>query len=80
MVTGTPGTQTWHERVQVADRSAHAEAERKVANDEHYGRLREESAKRRAAAKKEPATPAQLRYLTSLADKAGKERFAAEFA
>ncbi|MFF1691712.1 hypothetical protein [Streptomyces sp. NPDC058254] len=78
-VTGKPGTQTWNESVQVTCRSPEAEAKRKAANDEHYGRIREESAKRKAVAKKEPATAAQLKYLTSLVEKVGKERFDAEF-
>lgn len=78
-VTGRPGTQTWHESVHVACRTPEAEAARKAANDAHYGRLREESAKRKAAAKKEPATPAQLKYLATLAEKVGKDRFDAEF-
>ncbi|WP_326651624.1 MULTISPECIES: hypothetical protein [unclassified Streptomyces] len=64
-VTGKPGTQTWHEGVHITCRSPESEAKRKAANDEYYGRIREESAKRKAAAKKEPITPAQLKYLTS---------------
>ncbi|MFJ9845872.1 hypothetical protein ACIRYZ_36605 [Kitasatospora sp. NPDC101155] len=79
-VTGQPGTQTWYESVQVTCRSPEAEAARKAANDEYYGRIREESAKRKAAAKTESATPAQLKYLTSLVEQVGKERFDAEFA
>ncbi|MFI6085627.1 hypothetical protein ACIBBB_32495 [Streptomyces sp. NPDC051217] len=78
-VTGKPGTQTWHEGVQVACRSGESEAKRKAANEEYYGRIREESAKRKAVAQKTPITVAQLKYLTRLVEKAGKERFDAEF-
>lgn len=78
-VTGKPGTQTWHEQVHITCRTPEAEAARKAANDEHYGRIREESAKRKAAAQTERATEKQLKYLASLAEKAGKERFDAEF-
>ncbi|MFD8803331.1 hypothetical protein [Streptomyces atroolivaceus] len=35
---------------------------------------------RRKQAKTEPATEAQVKYLTMLAEKVGKERFDAEFA
>lgn len=66
-VTGKPGTQTSHKGVHITCRSPESEAKRKADNDEYYGRIREESAKRKAAAKKEPITPAQLKYLTSLA-------------
>ncbi|MFE9559248.1 hypothetical protein ACFYOD_38190 [Streptomyces sp. NPDC006703] len=79
-VTGKPGTQTWYESVRVTCRSPEAEAARKAANDEHYGRIREESAKRKAAAQTDPLSPAQLRYLASLAEKAGQKRFDAEYA
>lgn len=78
-VTGQPGTQTRHEQVHVTNRSPEAEAARKAANDAHYGRIREESAKRKAAAKVEPATEKQLKYLSCLAEKVGTERFDAEF-
>ncbi|MFI6416145.1 hypothetical protein ACIBG6_01720 [Streptomyces sp. NPDC050842] len=78
-VTGKPGTQTWHEQVHVTCRTPEAEAARKAANDAHYGRIREESAKRKAAAQTERATEKQLKYLANLAEKAGKERFDAEF-
>lgn len=67
------------ESVQVTDRSRAAEAHRKAANDEHYGRIRAESAARKAAATTEPATAPQLRYLSGLAKKAGREQFDAEF-
>ncbi|MFG2563067.1 hypothetical protein [Streptomyces sp. NPDC048496] len=77
-VTGQPGA-GWVETVQVTDRSPTAESHRKAANDEHYARIRAESAARKATAKKEPATAPQLKYLTSLAAKAGSERFDAEF-
>ncbi|MGW4851239.1 hypothetical protein ACWEPZ_08360 [Streptomyces sp. NPDC004288] len=66
-VTGKPGTQTWHEQIHVTCRTPEAEAARKAANDEFYGRIREESAKRKAAAKTEQATEKQLTYLASLA-------------
>ncbi|MET9436908.1 hypothetical protein [Streptomyces sp. NPDC006551] len=79
-VTGKPGTQTWHEQVHVTCRSPEAEAARKAANDAYYGKIREESAKRQAASRKTPATAKQLKYLASLAEKVGKERFDAEFA
>ncbi|MGW6570059.1 hypothetical protein [Streptomyces sp. NPDC054975] len=79
-VTGKPGTQTWHEQVRVTCRSPEAEAARKAANDAYYGKIREESAKRQAASQKTSATAKQLKYLASLAEKVGKERFDAEFA
>lgn len=79
VVTGKPGTQTWHEDVHVISRSQEAEAKRKADNEEYYGRIREVSAKRKAAATREPITAAQLKYLISLAEKVGKERFDAEF-
>lgn len=78
-VTGKPGTQTWHEGVHITCRSPESEGKRKAANDEYYGRIREESAKRKAVAQKTPITDAQLKYLTRLVEKAGKERFDAEF-
>jgi hypothetical protein len=74
-VTGQPGTQHWHESVHVTCRSEEAEAARKAENERVYGPRRERAAK----AKTEPATPAQLKYLTNLAEKVGKERFDAEF-
>ncbi|MGW6405037.1 hypothetical protein [Streptomyces sp. NPDC055134] len=74
-VTGKPSTQTWHESVQVTCRSPVAEANRKAANERIYGPRRE----RAAQTKTEPATPAQLKYLTTLAEKVGRERFDAEF-
>lgn len=78
-VTGKPGTQTWHEGVQITCRSPESEAKRKAANDEYYGRIREESAKRKAAAQKTPITPAQLKYLTRLVEQLGTKRFDAEY-
>jgi hypothetical protein len=74
-VTGKPGTQTWHEHVQVTCRSPEAEAKRKAENERIYGPRRERAAK----AKTELATPAQLKYLATLAEKVGKDRFDAEF-
>ncbi|WP_245880834.1 DUF3072 domain-containing protein [Streptomyces zhaozhouensis] len=74
-VTGKPGTQTWYERVHVTCRSLEAEAARKAENERIYGPRRERAAK----AKTEPATAAQLKYLATLAEKAGRERFDAEF-
>ncbi|MEU9994200.1 hypothetical protein [Streptomyces sp. NPDC050848] len=79
-VTGQPGTQTWHEQVHITCRTPEAEAARKAANDAHYGRIRRESAKRKATAKVEPATDKQLKYLASLAERVGTERFDTEFA
>ncbi|GAA2638551.1 hypothetical protein GCM10009863_64270 [Streptomyces axinellae] len=73
-VTGKPGTQTWHESVHVTCRSPEAEAARKAENERIYAPRRER------AAKTEPATAAQVKYLTTLAEKVGKERFDAEFA
>ncbi|WP_232542629.1 hypothetical protein [Streptomyces sp. QHH-9511] len=74
-VTGKPGTQTWPEQVHVTCRSPEAEAARKAENERIYGPRRE----RVAASKREPATAKQLKYLASLAEKVGKERFDAEF-
>ncbi|MEU9865203.1 hypothetical protein AB0D99_30490 [Streptomyces sp. NPDC047971] len=78
-VTGQPGSQTSHEQVHVTSRSPEAEAARKSANDLHYGRVREQSAKRKAAAKAEPATEKQVRYLVALAEKAGLPEFDAAY-
>ncbi len=78
-VTGKPGTQTWTEQVQMTCRSPEAEAARKAANDEHYGRIREENAKRKAVSEKTPITDAQLKYLTRLIAQVGNERFDAEY-
>ncbi|WP_410646518.1 hypothetical protein [Amycolatopsis sp. cmx-4-54] len=75
-VTGEKGAQDWFEPVRVIDRSEKAEAERKAVNDQVHGQRRE----RAAAAKAEPVTEAQLRYLTKLITKASKERFNDEFA
>lgn len=76
-VTGEPGTQGWFEPAIVIDRGEQAEAERKAENDRLYRPPRRQRA---AAAKSEPITEAQLRYLTTLVTKASKERFDAEFA
>lgn len=75
-VTGKPGTQTWYESVNVTCRSPEAEAARKAENERIYGPRREQAEK----AKNELATAAQLKYLATLAEKVGKERFDAEFA
>ncbi|MCX4511215.1 hypothetical protein OHA27_13040 [Streptomyces sp. NBC_01619] len=75
-VTGKPGTQTWYESVNVTCRSPEAEAARKAENERIYGPRRERAEK----AKNELATAAQLKYLATLAEKVGKERFDAEFA
>ncbi|MFC5664349.1 hypothetical protein ACFP3U_15315 [Kitasatospora misakiensis] len=77
-VTGQPGA-GWVERVQVTCRSEESEAKRKAENDAHYGRLREESAARKKASAVEPASPAQARYLLTLAEKAGEPAFTAQF-
>ncbi|MET8145774.1 hypothetical protein ABZU32_36190 [Sphaerisporangium sp. NPDC005288] len=75
-VTGKPGTQTWYERVHITCRSPEPEVARKAENERIYGPRRERAEK----AKTEPATAAQVKYLTTLAEKVGKERFDAEFA
>ncbi|WP_328506006.1 hypothetical protein [Streptomyces sp. NBC_00391] len=75
-VTGKPGTQTWYESVHVTCRSPESEAARKAENERIYGPRREWAEK----AKTEPATPAQLKYLTTLVEKVDKERFDVEFA
>ncbi|MFI8793108.1 hypothetical protein [Streptomyces sp. NPDC055105] len=74
-VTGKPGTHAWHESVHVTCRSPEAEAKRRAENERIYGPRRE----RAAQAKTAPATPAQLKYLATLAEKVGKERFDAAF-
>ncbi|MCW2880551.1 MAG: hypothetical protein JWQ95_4651 [Sphaerisporangium sp.] len=74
--TGKPGAQTWYESVRVTCRSPEVEAARKAENERVYGPRRE----RAAQAKTEPATEAQLKYLATLVEKVGKERFDAEFA
>ncbi|MGW6286335.1 hypothetical protein [Streptomyces sp. NPDC055107] len=75
-VTGKPGTQTWYESVHVTCRSPESEA----ALKEHYKQIYAPAQERRKQAKTEPATEAQVKYLTTLAEKVGKERFDAEFA
>lgn len=75
-VTGKPGAQTWYESVHVTCRTPEAEAARKAENERVYGPRRE----RAVQAKTEPATEAQLKYLATLVDKVGKNRFDAEFA
>jgi hypothetical protein len=57
-VTGKPGEGSI-EPVHTVDRSASAEAQRKADNDAHYQVVR----RRAAAAKIEPASAAQMRYL-----------------
>lgn len=56
-VTGSPGTQDWFEKVHVMDRRPAVEAERKKANEQYYGALRERS----RTAKAEPLSAAQLK-------------------
>ena len=75
-VTGKPGTQDWHEQVHVIDRSPEAQAAQKASSDTYYAKLRERS----AAAKVEPATAKQIKYLEALAAKTDPERFDTEFA
>ncbi|MFD5208605.1 hypothetical protein ACFWNF_16965 [Streptomyces anulatus] len=75
-MTGKPGTQTWYESVHVTCRSPESEAARK----EHYKQIYAPAQERRKQAKTEPATEAQVKYLTTLAEKVGKERFDTEFA
>ncbi|MET8130288.1 hypothetical protein [Streptomyces sp. NPDC005231] len=69
-VTGKPG-EGWAETVHVMDRSEASEKERKAEKDAAYADRRE----RAAQSKKDPATPAQLKYLNTLVAKAGRERF-----
>lgn len=73
-LTGTPGA-GWAETITVVDRGEAAERDRRAANAAHYAPRKA----RTAAAKVEPATEAQLRYLRSLAAKVGPDRFAEEF-
>ncbi|MFG2600687.1 hypothetical protein [Streptomyces sp. NPDC048462] len=75
-VTGKAGTQTWFESVHITCRSPEAEAARKAENERIYAPRRERAEK----AKTEKATPKQVEYLTTLAEKLGKERFDDEFA
>ncbi|MCX2968206.1 MULTISPECIES: hypothetical protein [Streptomyces] len=75
-MTGKPGTQTWYESVHVTCRSPESEAARK----EHYEQIYAPAQERRKQAKTKPATEAQVRYLTTLAERVGKERFDAEYA
>ncbi|MER6241076.1 hypothetical protein [Streptomyces clavifer] len=65
-VTGKPGTQTWHESVHITCRTPESEA----ALKEHYKQVYAPAQERRK----------QVKYLTTLAEKVGKERFDAEFA
>lgn len=73
-ITGTPGA-GWPEEITVFDRSEETDRDRRAANDAHHAPKRA----RAAAAKVEPATEAQLRYLRSLVAKVGLARFAEEF-
>ncbi|MEU0256680.1 hypothetical protein ABZ299_30335 [Streptomyces sp. NPDC006184] len=75
-VTGKPGAQTSYESVHITCRSPDAEAADKAENERIYAPRRERAEK----AKTESATEAQVKYLTTLAEKVGKERFDAEFA
>ncbi|WP_331757144.1 hypothetical protein OG582_39985 (plasmid) [Streptomyces anulatus] len=75
-MTGKPGTQTWFESVHITCRSPEAETARKAENERIYAPRRERAEK----AKTEKATPKQVEYLTTLAEKLGKERFDTEFA
>ncbi|MFF4653572.1 hypothetical protein [Streptomyces sp. NPDC001380] len=70
-VTGEPGEQSWYETVRVIDRSPEA----KAAERAHWEQVRAQSKARAAAAKTEPATDPQRRYLSSLAEQAGRARF-----
>ncbi|MGI5287715.1 hypothetical protein ACQEVF_30865 [Nonomuraea polychroma] len=72
-VTGKPGT-GWVESVKVVDRSQAAPKDRKVTPaDATAGR------ERPTKAAPEPATDKQLKYLTTLVGKVGRERFDAAF-
>ncbi|MFJ8770124.1 hypothetical protein [Streptomyces clavifer] len=75
-VTGKPGTQTWYESVHITCRTPESEA----ALKEHYKQVYAPAQARRKQGKTESATEAQVKYLTTLAEKVGKERFDAEFA
>ncbi|MFE5406964.1 hypothetical protein ACFQ9Z_37935 [Streptomyces sp. NPDC056580] len=75
-VTGKSGTQTWYESVHITCRSPESEAARLAENERVYALRRERAEK----AKTEPATEAQVKYLTTLVEKVGQERFDAEFA
>lgn len=61
-VTGTPGTQTWHETVRVTCRNEAAEAARKAENERTHGPWRERAGKTLT----EPATGKQISYLNKL--------------
>ena len=79
-VTGQSGAQTWFDTVQVIDRSEKAEAKRKADNDRYYKELRARSEANKKAAKKQPPTPAQCRYLTFLTSQLDVEHFDVELA
>lgn len=75
-VTGTEGAQGWFETVQVFQPlDPEAEKARKAVNDAAWAQKRERS----AAAKTEPLTDPQLRYLSSLVTKVSRERFDDDF-
>ena len=61
--------------VHTVDRSAAAEAQRKADNDAHYQAVR----KRAAAAKVEPASAAQIRYLDNLAARVSRDQLQIEY-
>ncbi|MET9909401.1 hypothetical protein ABZZ74_21785 [Streptomyces sp. NPDC006476] len=75
-VTGKPSAQTWYESVHSTCASSETEAAHKAEDERIYAPRRRRAEK----AKTEPATEAQVQYLTTLAEKVGKERFDAEFA
>lgn len=74
-ITGDPGAQDWYETVRITDRSEAAETTRKAEHDAYWAERRE----RAEAAKKSPATEAQLKYLNTLVSRVGRERFDAEY-
>ncbi|MFJ9180566.1 hypothetical protein [Streptomyces sp. NPDC102360] len=59
----------------ITSRSAESEAARK----EHYKQIYAPAHERRKQAKTDSATEAQVKHLTTLAERVGKERFDAEF-
>ncbi|MFD3959709.1 MULTISPECIES: hypothetical protein [Streptomyces] len=63
------------ETVHVMDRSETAEKRRMAESDAAYADQRERSVQ----SKRDPATPAQLKYLHALVAQAGRERFGAGF-
>ncbi|MEU3565414.1 hypothetical protein [Kitasatospora sp. NPDC006786] len=75
-VTGQPGAQGWYETVHVTCRTEESEAKRKADNDAYYAERRA----RAAAAKTDPLSAAQAKYLLSLAEKVSTEEFNAQYA